>query len=77
MMAEQRLHICWARGRYIGQVRGHGCRRWQTVTGYCLTAEAALSRAALKMAGKKRARVLFIDDSGWYEPSLSMEARAI
>jgi len=67
-------HILIPRGHYIGQVRGMGCRRWQTVTGRCRSAESALSKAALKMRNHHRARVLFIDSSGWYEPNLVMEA---
>lgn len=69
------LHICWTRGYYIGQVRMPGCRKWHDVTGRCKTPESALSRAALKMRGMKRARVLFVDSSGWYEPNVVMEAK--
>jgi hypothetical protein len=35
--------------------------------------KAAMSRAVLKMRNMHRARVLFIDTSGWYEPSFVME----
>lgn len=69
------LHICWSRGHYLGQIRRAGARRWQTVTGRCKSAESALSKAALKMHDMKRARALFVDSSGWYEPNVVMEAR--
>lgn len=69
------LHICWSRGYYVGQVRYAGCRRWDEVTGRCKSAESALSKAALKMHDMKRARVLFVDSSGWYEPNVVMEAK--
>lgn len=69
------LHICRSRGYYVGQVREAGYRRWKNATGKCRTAEAAMSRAALKMHDMKRARVLFVDSSGWYEPNVVMEAR--
>lgn len=74
-MAEtSNLHINWARGYYIGQVRSVGCRKWDTVTGRCQTAESALSRAALKMRHRKRARALFVDTTGYYDPHVSIEA---
>lgn len=69
------VHILVARGHYIGQVRRAGARRWTTVTGGCRSAEGAMARAAAKMKGHLRARVLFIDNSGWYEPNVVMEAR--
>lgn len=69
------LHICWSRGYYVGQVREAGYRRWTTATGRCKSAESALSKAALKMHDMKRARVLFVDSSGWYEPNIVMEAK--
>lgn len=70
------VHILRARGYYIGQVRGEGCRNYRTVTGHCRNPYRALAAAVLKMTrSDKRARVLFIDRSGWYEPNLAMEAR--
>lgn len=69
------LHICWSRGHYLGQIRRAGARRWQTVTGRCQSAESAMSRATAKMQHMKRARVLFVDSSGWYEPNVVMEAK--
>lgn len=69
------LHICRPRGYYLEQVRPAGARRWQNVTGRCKSAEAALARAALRMHQMKRARVLFVDSSGWYEPNIVMEAK--
>lgn len=68
------VHIHAPRGHYIGQVRRMGHRRWETVTGRCRSGESALSRAALRMKDRHRARVLFICDSGWYEPTWIMEA---
>lgn len=70
-----KLHINIPRGHYIGQVRKMGVQRWDTVTGRCSSAESAMSRAALKMQSQYRARVLFIDASGWYAPNLIMEAK--
>lgn len=71
---DQHLHIYWSRGHYIGQVRLVGHQKWKTVTGKRRTAESALVGAANRMRGMKRARVLFIDSSGWYEPNVVMEA---
>lgn len=74
-MSKSRLHVCIPRGYYIGQLRLVGCRRWRTVTGRCKSYQSALSAAARKMRYEdKRARVLFIDTSGWYEPTLIIEA---
>lgn len=70
-----KAHIHWSRGYYIGQVRAFGFQRYRTVTGKCATAESAMSRAALKMEGYHRARVLFIDNSGYYEPNVIMECK--
>ena len=67
------IHINAPRGHYIGQVRRRGGRRWITVTGRCRTGESAMAKAAPKMRGMHRARVLFIDNSGWYEPTFVME----
>lgn len=69
------VHILRARGYFIGQVRAYGHRRYLTVTGKCKTPEAAMSKATAKMEGYHRARVLFIDTSGWYEPNVAMEAK--
>lgn len=69
------VHIHAPRGYYIGQTRRYGYRLWNTVTGRCKTAEAAMSKAVLTMShNDKRARVLFITFDGWYEPSIVMEA---
>lgn len=73
-MSDIHIHINRPRGYYIGQVRRHGARRWQVVTGKLKTAERALSMAAADMDGFHRARVLFIDDSGYYDPRVVMEA---
>jgi hypothetical protein len=70
-----RLHVYIPRGHYIGQVRKYGHRRWNTVTGPCRTGESAMSKAGAKMRGQHRARVLFIDGSGYHEPTLVMECK--
>lgn len=69
------VHINIPRGHYIGQVRRVGYQRWETITGKCKSAENAMSRATKQMKGFFRARVLFIDGSGWYEPNIVMEAK--
>jgi hypothetical protein len=69
------LHINRPRGSYIGQVRRVGCRNWTTITKRRRSAHRALAEAVLKGKGMKRARVLFIDRSGYYDPHVVMEAR--
>ena len=69
-----RIHINRPRGHYIGQVRHYGARRWATVTGHCKSPESAMSGAMLHFEGMFRARVLFVDESGWYDPNVVMEA---
>lgn len=68
------IHIHRPRGHYIGQVRRAGHRLWDTVTGRRKSAHNALAAAVLKGKGMKRARVLFIDSSPYYEPHIVMEA---
>jgi hypothetical protein len=77
MLSTMSLHICYARGHYIGQLRRCGYRRWKTVTGKCKSAESAIALAAksAKRREWKRLRVLFIDSSGWYEPNLIFEGK--
>ena len=68
------VHVYAPPGRYIGQVRLYGHRRWQTVTDEWSNAEVAMSEAVLQMKpDHKRARVLFVDTEGWYEPVVVME----
>lgn len=68
------VHIYAPRGHYIGQVRLFGHQKWETVTGRCKTAKNAMAKAVLSMTpNHKRARVLFIVDNGYYEPSIVME----
>ena len=67
------IHINFVRGHYIGQLRKHGHRKWETCTGKCKSPEAAMSKAVKNMRGYKRARVLFIDATMWYGPSIVME----
>lgn len=69
------IHICRPHGHYIGQVRRAGYRRWDTVTGKRWSAHHALAAAVLKGKGMKRARVLFIDNSWYYDPLIVMEAK--
>ena len=68
------LHILRPRGHYIGQVRRVGHRLWETVTGPRRSARHALAAAVLKGKNRKRARVLFIDSSPYYDPHVVMEA---
>jgi hypothetical protein len=72
-MTDKQIHIHQPAGHYIGQVRKTGHRLWQTVTDEYRNPEAALLQLAPKMKGMKRGRVLFIDDSGYYEPIVVME----
>ena len=65
------LHINRPRGHYIGQVRPAGYQRWRTVTGKHKSALTALAAAVLRGRNMKRARVLFIDASGWYDPHVA------
>jgi len=74
-MSEIHIHINRPTGYYIGQVRRHGARRWKDVTGKLKTAERAMSLAAARMKGYHRARALFIDTSGYYDPRVVMEAK--
>lgn len=69
------IHIHAPKGHYIGQIRWYGHRKWETVTDKRDTAENAMAQAVLSMTDQhKRARVLFVDESGWYEPNVVMEA---
>lgn len=70
------VHIHAPAGKYIGQVRLYGHRKWDTVTMGCKSAEQAMSSAVMFMtANHHRARVLFITDDGWYEPNIVMECK--
>lgn len=69
------LHINRPTGHYIGQTRRYGHKHWDTVTGRCKSPEGAMSRAAARMGAAHRARVLFIDHSGYYEAHICMEAK--
>ena len=74
---EPMLHIHAPRGYYVGQVRAAGYRIWTSVPGGWKTPETAMRAAMRRMKGMKRARVLFCDTSGYYEPNLSMEAHRV
>lgn len=68
------IHINIVRGYYVGQIRLYGHRKWESVSSE-RTAEKALAKAVLKMTREhKRARVLFVPTSGYYEPTVVMEA---
>jgi len=69
------LHIHRPSGSYIGQVRHCGAHRWQTVAEGCKSARDAMIAALVHFEGHKRARVLFIDDEGWYGPVQVMECK--
>ena len=56
------LHVSTIKGLYIGQVKGHNKKNYETVTGRCKTMESALSKAAKFMHGNKYLRVLLIPD---------------
>jgi hypothetical protein len=68
------VHINRPHGHYIGQVRREGHRLWETVTKPRRSAHHALAAAVLKGKNMKRARVLFIDNCGYYDPHIVMEA---
>jgi len=67
------IHINRPTGHYIGQVRAYGRQKWKTITEECSTMEHALACAAEWMHTQHRLRVLFIDDSGYYEPNIIFE----
>lgn len=68
------VHIHAPKGHYIGQIRLYGHRKWETVTEERDSATNAMAQAVMSMTERhKRARVLFIVDSGYYEPSIVME----
>ena len=70
------IHINRPRGHCIGQICARGSRRWRTVTGRHRRPERALAAAVVHMRGNiGRARVLFVDSSGWYGPNVLMEAK--
>jgi 3-dehydroquinate dehydratase len=70
------VHIHAPAGKYLGQVRLYGHQKWDTVTMKCRTAEQAMAAAVMFMtANHHRARVLFVTDDGWYEPSIAMECK--
>jgi hypothetical protein len=69
------VHIHAPKGHYIGQVKRLWAKRWRTVTKDLLDAKTAMAIAVLRMdKDDHRARVLFIDDEGWYEPHVVIEA---
>lgn len=69
------LHIHAPRGHFIGQVRPKGFRHWETVTGRRNDRGTCLRLAVTKMPFRGSIRVLFVDESGYYEPSVVFEGR--
>ncbi|MNL78434.1 hypothetical protein D3C87_2048150 [compost metagenome] len=66
------VHIYSPPGKYTGQIRRRGARRWEAVGNPTKTKKAAMIRAIRAMtANHKRARVLFCTD--WHEPTIVME----
>lgn len=71
-----RVHIHAPAGKYFGQIRRYGFRKWEDATLGCRTAEQAMATAVLCMtANHHRARVYFRTDDGWYEPTIVMECK--
>ena len=69
------VHINRPRGYYLGMIRIRGCRKWTIVTGRCRRGETALAKAVMKMGWQhSRARSVFFDMSGYYEPRIAIEA---
>lgn len=72
----QYFHLNRATGRYLAQVRSAGCRKWTNLGKPVRNVAVAARRMATGVAlGRKRGRVLFIDDSPYYDPHLVMEAK--
>jgi hypothetical protein len=71
------VHILWSRGRYLPQARQVGCRKWNDLAKPTRNKRRAFRIAgeALAGIGYKRARVLSVDRTGWYEPNVVMEAK--
>jgi len=70
------IHVNRPQGYFLGQVRRYGGQNWETVTGRCMSAEGALSKALLCMKPTDfRARALFVDSLGWYDSRVVMEAK--
>lgn len=68
------LHINCPTGEYIAQIKGRGCRLWETVGEPFDAPKAAMCAAVNAMTERhKRARVLFC--SPWYGPNVVMEAK--
>lgn len=69
------IHIHAPNGYFLGQVRAGGAHKWRTVTQKCKTWNSALSRAVMKMEDHhKRARVIYVVESGYYDPTVIAEA---
>ena len=75
-MGKIMIHIHAPKGHYIGQVRARGYKLWTTVTSECKSANAAMVQAVMAMElGHFRARVIFVVESGYYEPNVVMELK--
>lgn len=70
------IHIHAPKGHYIGQVKRLYGKTWRKVTLDLLDAKTAMAIAVLRMDKEdSRARVLFVDTEGWYEPHVVMECK--
>lgn len=68
------IHIHAPKGEYIAQIRGRGCRLWDTVGEPFTTAKEAMCAAVNALEERHlRARVLFCTE--WYDPIISMELK--
>lgn len=68
------LHIHAPEGDYVAQIKGYGCRIWETVGEPFNEPKAAMCAAVNAMTERhKRARVIFC--APWYEPHIVMEAK--
>ena len=69
------IHICAPDGRYIGQTRVRGYRRWRTVTRRHRTALKALCMATRRMTRvDHRLRVLWVGtDPCYYDPRVVID----
>lgn len=68
------LHIHAPKGDYLAQIRGRGCRLWETVGEAHADAKSAMCTAINAMTERhKRARVIFCTE--WYDPNVVLEAQ--
>lgn len=66
------IHVHAPKGKYYGQIKGRGCRKWETVIVTYNSAKFAMAGAVKRMKpDTKRFRVIFCCE--WYDPVLIME----